>query len=104
GARPRSDLRPDASPTRRSSDLEKVCVVCGAKGWPDNGRRKHCSASCQAEESRRRRGAKKRNPSAPVPPRPDTAACVLCGGEISLDRKSTRLNSSHVSTSYAVFC
>src|SRR5438067_10064940 len=28
----------------------------------------------------------------------------LRGGTISLDRKSTRLNSSHVSISYAVFC
>src|SRR5699024_12601219 len=26
------------------------------------------------------------------------------GGEVPLDRKSTRLNSSHVSISYAVFC
>src|SRR5699024_12196256 len=26
------------------------------------------------------------------------------GGELPEDRKSTRLNSSHVSTSYAVFC
>src|SRR5207249_7858021 len=28
----------------------------------------------------------------------------LCGVTLSLDRKSTRLNSSHVSISYAVFC
>src|SRR5439155_27296493 len=28
----------------------------------------------------------------------------LCGREFVLDRKSTRLNSSHVAISYAVFC
>src|SRR5207249_9740304 len=34
------------------------------------------------------------------------AVCAACsrGGPLSLDRKSTRLNSSHVSISYAVFC
>ena len=86
----RKTIRATGSEPSRVWAAEKVCVVCGAKGWPDNGRRKHCSASCQAEESRRRRGAKKRNPSAPVPPRPDTAACVLCGGEISLGRRNGR--------------
>src|SRR5207245_8589412 len=29
---------------------------------------------------------------------------VFCNGSIKLDRKSTRLNSSHGSISYAVFC
>src|SRR5690554_7373809 len=37
-----------------------------------------------------------------------TCACLAegstIGSESSLDRKSTRLNSSHVRTSYAVFC
>src|SRR5947209_14537776 len=33
------------------------------------------------------------------------AAAVLCGGrKVRLDRKSTRLNSSHANISYAVFC
>src|SRR5690606_37562798 len=31
-----------------------------------------------------------------------TATCA--GGSVALDRKSTRLNSSHVKISYAVFC
>src|SRR5207249_8772368 len=31
-------------------------------------------------------------------------SCVLCHILLSPDRKSTRLNSSHVSISYAVFC
>src|SRR5690348_17417378 len=38
-----------------------------------------------------------------------TAVCTVCGSEAAvrtqrLDRKSTRLNSSHPSISYAVFC
>src|SRR2546428_10166858 len=32
------------------------------------------------------------------------ATCLDLGGRISPDRKSTRLNSSHEWTSYAVFC
>src|SRR5712692_6492605 len=36
----------------------------------------------------------------------DYGRCVFCGecAEASTDRKSTRLNSSHSSISYAVFC
>src|SRR5690242_20770124 len=34
----------------------------------------------------------------------DTYTCVTQGRGASLDRKSTRLNSSHMSISYAVFC
>src|SRR5207249_7197390 len=30
--------------------------------------------------------------------------CSMCAGAMIQDRKSTRLNSSHVSISYAVFC
>src|SRR5690554_7760278 len=32
------------------------------------------------------------------------AVCEAAGGELKEDRKSTRLNSSHVRISYAVFC
>src|SRR5258705_1706050 len=31
-------------------------------------------------------------------------AVVLVGGDLTADRKSTRLNSSHLGISYAVFC
>lgn len=58
---------------------EKVCVVCGAKDWPDNGRRKHCSAGCQQAASRASRD------------RPTHATCVLCGKEFSLGRRGGRL-------------
>src|SRR5438067_8878876 len=35
---------------------------------------------------------------------PTAPVTVIAGLEYKLDRKSTRLNSSHVSISYAVFC
>src|SRR5437870_7208934 len=34
----------------------------------------------------------------------EAAAMAKCGAVASIDRKSTRLNSSHVASSYAVFC
>src|SRR6266487_593899 len=34
----------------------------------------------------------------------DSAGAVVAVGRLHLDRKSTRLNSSHPSISYAVFC
>src|SRR6266511_5104143 len=51
-----------------------------------------------------------RRPAPPVPPTTlgrDPGACLPYGGHPGrgrLDRKSTRLNSSHVKSSYAVFC
>src|SRR5256886_3070645 len=35
---------------------------------------------------------------------PEVDPCSLCGEGLNLDRKSTRLNSSHSQISYAVFC
>src|SRR5437868_12597860 len=61
-------------PTRRSSDL---CRYTG----PAVCQPKHTSSICAAETLAKSRHAK-----------------------VSADRKSTRLNSSHVSISYAVFC
>src|SRR5690606_40130099 len=40
----------------------------------------------------------------PAPSRATTHERVVFGGDRSGDRKSTRLNSSHVKISYAVFC
>src|SRR5439155_25280630 len=74
-------------PTRRSSDLGTVCsagrsrFVCrGPTRWPSVG---------SANQSKR----------SSVVGRPTTDDRLLW-----LDRKSTRLNSSHVAISYAVFC
>src|SRR5699024_12239207 len=44
-----------------------------------------------------------RRPRRPSPPRPDGGRRYGRGGDGRRDRKSTRLNSSHVSISYAVF-
>src|SRR5690606_41242114 len=69
-------------PTRRSSDLpsplpspgQAFCYASSSSSWYSSSARR-CSS---AGESR--------------------------GSGLSRDRKSTRLNSSHVKTSYAVFC
>src|SRR5690349_7776727 len=39
-----------------------------------------------------------------VPPQPAEAKPIACCDLVNRDRKSTRLNSSHVEISYAVFC
>src|SRR5437870_7753741 len=39
-----------------------------------------------------------------TPPSPDDARKLIAGLDPDTDRKSTRLNSSHVAISYAVFC
>src|SRR5690625_5885417 len=74
-----------AFPTRRSSDLGvKIFTRCAARGLEKAGGRvsgvvtERGSVACDA--------------------------VVLAGGAWSRDRKSTRLNSSHVAISYAVFC
>src|SRR3989442_11208679 len=52
--------------------------------WPSSGPSTLCSAKWIADLERRR--------------------LALCRDEMKRDRKSTRLNSSHVRISYAVFC
>src|SRR5436309_6019591 len=49
----------------------------------------------------RRSSPRRRSTPSPPPPRP---ACARKFSGSSGDRKSTRLNSSHVKISYAVFC
>src|SRR5207253_3977547 len=39
-----------------------------------------------------------------TPATPRSVLVIGCGAGITADRKSTRLNSSHVAISYAVFC
>jgi len=80
---------------------EKVCVVCGAKDWPDNGRRKHCSANCQAADSRYNTGktntlGTRTRPKAEKKARPDFAVCILCGGDISLGKRNGRLQRTDI--------
>src|SRR5437868_7854569 len=83
-------------PTRRSSDLEHVPHAAGLLGrgaqllGRDRGDERALGAEVEAVAAV---GAD------PVPS--EQAERV---GEVPPDRKSTRLNSSHVSISYAVFC
>src|SRR5699024_11861349 len=78
-------------PTRRSSDLGPPPDGRGPPGGP-------CPRWCPRAARPRHRsppdGPRRSRGSSPSAPRGSPAA----------DRKSTRLNSSHVSISYAVFC
>src|SRR5690606_41302364 len=91
-------------PTRRSSDLNDNAhdgrYACGASLT-------HCARITAANPARHFLRATPRSirlrlsvrPFQSVEPLPDPARVSLL-----LDRKSTRLNSSHVKISYAVFC
>src|SRR5699024_12353920 len=74
-------------PTRRSSDLHHPAILSPAD--PESSSQGHWSAP----------------PEPPVSPgSPVFSARLEALEERTRDRKSTRLNSSHVSISYAVFC
>src|SRR5699024_12589347 len=74
-------------PTRRSSDLCAEIVIVDDRSDPAVGGGKFLDGETIGEKARCR------------------AAVFLGDGHAhETDRKSTRLNSSHVSTSYAVFC
>src|SRR5690606_40065932 len=81
-------------PTRRSSDL-------GLRGLPVARRRQFdwagYSRRCRSSGARRTGGD-------PPPPSAPPASCRPSARSSARDRKSTRLNSSHVKISYAVFC
>src|SRR5690625_7254524 len=66
-------------PTRRSSDLTSAATTCPPTWWPTSVASPRRPPRRRASPSRRCRRS-------------------------SRDRKSTRLNSSHVAISYAVFC
>lgn len=57
---------------RYDRTASKVCTVCGAKDWPDNGRRSQCSTRCQQLASRN--GGEV----------PKTKQCEDCGDDIDL--------------------
>src|SRR5207249_11525161 len=83
-------------PTRRSSDLQQAQKRHGEKC-------RRCSA--QQHEGCSRHESRNGNVISPLQ-RSVGAAISRChsGSRREQDRKSTRLNSSHVSISYAVFC
>src|SRR5690606_41037904 len=88
-----SHLDPPSFPTRRSSDLS----LLRRQQEPAGPRR---DAGRLAPGRTRRRGSVARVLPQPHGGGPDWRAV----GANRLDRKSTRLNSSHVKISYAVFC
>src|SRR5690606_41914564 len=85
-------------PTRRSSDLSEsrsARRTTGRLRWP--------SGSCRLA------GSRGQSSRAPTTTRGDDCGARCCPwtsipGSTTPDRKSTRLNSSHVKISYAVFC
>src|SRR5207253_10080190 len=90
-------------PTRRSSDLPALAQphvividnVLGTYFRPESGIRTIVGVPCQEWDL---------DPDAPMvlaPSAPAVGAQMLTH---RIDRKSTRLNSSHVAISYAVFC
>src|SRR5439155_20828860 len=81
-------------PTRRSSDLSTT--------WPGSFGGRTRGAGCGSSRrvpSERRVGGSSATSTTPPPCR----SCAT-GARFRPDRKSTRLNSSHVAISYAVFC
>src|SRR5690606_40370002 len=89
-------------PTRRSSDLHRR----------QNGRRRFAVRRPQRRHVDRRQAGVRRGFSRPVQLTeftyqriaPATASHTAAAAIDNRDRKSTRLNSSHVKISYAVFC
>src|SRR5699024_11728450 len=86
-------------PTRRSSDLTTNTCISTSPTTP-------ATASAPAI-SRLRAAAARRSACTPTTctsSTSSTAAAAATAAAALKDRKSTRLNSSHVSSSYAVFC
>src|SRR5207253_11156818 len=84
-------------PTRRSSDLDTAVVVVDEE--PQLGRDRLADLAHVVEPVEL---ARERLEHLQVRDRPCVAGALL--RRRTLDRKSTRLNSSHVAISYAVFC
>src|SRR5207253_9364966 len=89
-----------SSPTRRSSDLRlrslrrhRLCIGAGPRGAPRTG-------DCVGARRARRQSVRARRGEWTMSGSDSPGVLLLT----TLDRKSTRLNSSHVAISYAVFC
>src|SRR5690606_41709220 len=86
-----------SSPTRRSSDLKQLTVDKARlrKTFSQSSADSHLTIEARASRSQRF--------SFRLPEKAEISS-VMLNGERVPDRKSTRLNSSHVKISYAVFC
>src|SRR5690606_41185544 len=85
-------------PTRRSSDLSTMATRPGT----DSDTMASTPSDRFALECRQERS--KFYPGSPVAPHPSPPSATVAASSCVPDRKSTRLNSSHVKISYAVFC
>src|SRR5699024_11471984 len=85
-------------PTRRSSDLDPVLFV--RRGLCAVHRHNRPHALCPCTNTDRGHGDDFGSAYFHIP----DAEADLDAQTVRVDRKSTRLNSSHVSISYAVFC
>src|SRR5690606_41281451 len=77
-------------PTRRSSDLDFKAY--------------YTTDACSKQLSYSLRGQKYKETAKTITPKIKAACMTYEQGKSRGDRKSTRLNSSHVKISYAVFC
>src|SRR5690606_39362907 len=85
-------------PTRRSSDLK---LLCSRRSHPANRLAyPHGGGRNQPLPGRSRRRQRGRHDGISI----HEIAYKVGSGHVIRDRKSTRLNSSHVKISYAVFC
>src|SRR5690606_41560216 len=89
---------PGSFPTRRSSDLEKQ--MASGPRRPCGAARRSCVAGAQVGHRRAVSGIHHPQDGEGCGD-PGTAEQIAAP---AIDRKSTRLNSSHVKISYAVFC
>src|SRR5207253_10466074 len=80
---------PDQEEARHPGGHEVVRVPGGAGGAGDDALEEQCGHRHEAGVVQRVR---------------DVSSCQRARGPEGADRKSTRLNSSHVAISYAVFC
>src|SRR5207245_11266479 len=88
-------------PTRRSSDLMPELFPAVTVPPSRNAGRRRASASADVSA----RGCSSRATTTDSPFTPTTVIGTICSSNRpASDRKSTRLNSSHGSISYAVFC
>src|SRR5207245_9485783 len=90
-------------PTRRSSDLANARGRVRPGAAPRTHEIPHANPAPRGSAPTPPTAGRDRRASVP-PPHPSPVEPLPHQGPLPLDRKSTRLNSSHGSISYAVFC
>src|SRR5207302_11268341 len=95
---------PPTFPTRRSSDLLEIGPTTSSRSYLETMESMAFLVSGQKHRaySFGKRRTAVRWPQAPWRWRESRSGCGYCGRDFVRDRKSTRLNSSHVKISYGV--